>query len=415
MAHDGAPTKKRKRGRKASNQYQGTVVESTGSVVEESGEKRPEADTFFRKYVAERTPVVLRKCVPDDAFRANQWTLSRLKEKAGEVNVRVEIRTAGKQRGFGEGNFIHTNLAAVVDQLAAGEQKWYMTTQDAGEDETGRPALLGPPLNALKEDFPLRPELLRTLVPSTLNVWMGSSSTGTSSGLHHDQHDNLYCLLQGKKEFKLFSPNNAIGMPTFGEVVHIHPNGRLNYAGCPTRADGASLDADEQWKAACKRRKAEEAVADAEKAVAQGKEGAEQHLAEAEQNLEMLLDEALDQEAISSGMEEEGDGTEIHMAKEPDHFCDRNSETIDLPYLHCTLHPGDMLYLPAGWFHEVYSSNSDRRAGTAEPSYHMAFNYWFHPPDTKDFHHPYASTYWEEEWAERCVSGVFEPDCTAKM
>lgn len=47
------------------------------------------------------------------------------------------------------------------------------------------------------------------------------------------------------------------------------------------------------------------------------------------------------------------------------------------------LKPGEMLYLPASWWHEVTSSSSD------EPT-HMAFNYWFYPPDgLKKFEEPY--------------------------
>lgn len=35
------------------------------------------------------------------------------------------------------------------------------------------------------------------------NVWIGSSADGSSSGLHHDFHDNLYSLLRGRKRFRL--------------------------------------------------------------------------------------------------------------------------------------------------------------------------------------------------------------------
>jgi len=51
-----------------------------------------------------------------------------------------------------------------------------------------------------------------------------------------------------------------------------------------------------------------------------------------------------------------------------------------------TLHAGEMLFLPAGWFHEVTSRNNseDNKQG------HMAFNYWMHPGDSKDFHSPYT-------------------------
>ena len=35
----------------------------------------------------------------------------------------------------------------------------------------------------------------------------------------------------------------------------------------------------------------------------------------------------------------------------------------------CVLEAGEMLYMPAGWFHEVSSVGQ-----------HCALNYWFHPP-----------------------------------
>lgn len=55
----------------------------------------------------------------------------------------------------------------------------------------------------------------------------------------------------------------------------------------------------------------------------------------------------------------------------------------------CEVAAGDMLYLPAGWFHEVTSF------GELETGGHLAFNYWFHPPDNLDpseagFQQPYT-------------------------
>ena len=50
------------------------------------------------------------------------------------------------------------------------------------------------------------------------------------------------------------------------------------------------------------------------------------------------------------------------------------------------IHPGEMLYLPASWWHEVTSSSPD----DSKSNVHMAFNYWFHPPDgLKKFDEPY--------------------------
>lgn len=54
---------------------------------------------------------------------------------------------------------------------------------------------------------------------------------GASSGLHHDFHDNLYVLLQGRKRFRLYPPRAAPHMYTQGRLRHIHRNGRIVYEG----------------------------------------------------------------------------------------------------------------------------------------------------------------------------------------
>lgn len=60
------------------------------------------------------------------------------------------------------------------------------------------------------------------------------------------------------------------------------------------------------------------------------------------------------------------------------------------PYV-VELSAGEMLYLPASWWHEVTSTSSgDAKAGG---DLHMAFNYWFYPPDALDnFDAPYEDS-----------------------
>lgn len=63
------------------------------------------------------------------------------------------------------------------------------------------------------------------------------------------------------------------------------------------------------------------------------------------------------------------------------------------PPIEVFLKPGQMLYLPASWYHEVTSSSlpplrdlEDITEQSEEPSkVHMALNYWFHPPDALEF------------------------------
>ena len=62
------------------------------------------------------------------------------------------------------------------------------------------------------------------------------------------------------------------------------------------------------------------------------------------------------------------------------------------PYV-VELSAGEMLYLPASWWHEVTSFST----GADKSDVHMAFNYWFYPPNNPDnFDEPYEdSLVWE--------------------
>ncbi|XP_062507800.1 bifunctional peptidase and (3S)-lysyl hydroxylase Jmjd7-like [Corticium candelabrum] len=47
--------------------------------------------------------------------------------------------------------------------------------------------------------------------------------------------------------------------------------------------------------------------------------------------------------------------------------------------MHCTIHPGDVLYMPAFWWHEVQSTPDQKEKRN------MAVNYWYEPFLTKEF------------------------------
>lgn len=73
-----------------------------------------------------------------------------------------------------------------------------------------------------------------------------------------------------------------------------------------------------------------------------------------------------------------------------------------------------VLYLPAGWWHEVTSGGGD--AGAGVPARHAALNYWFHPPDNLDpkrgFLKPYTYGCREGQrigWFEKGGVGAWRP------
>lgn len=48
----------------------------------------------------------------------------------------------------------------------------------AGQDCDGHPHVMGPPVEELRADFPLRPACMGNLVPQQINLWMGAAPKG---------------------------------------------------------------------------------------------------------------------------------------------------------------------------------------------------------------------------------------------
>ena len=142
----------------------------------------------------------------------------------GVQQVDVEVRKAATDP-FGRGCKQRMPASQFFALLDSPESTAYLSTQDVPVDYDGQPQLLGPPLASLG-GLPKSPPITRPLVPQSINMWMGASADGTSSGLHHDFHDNLFVLLAGKKRFRLFPPSAARRMYVYGDIDTVHDNGR---------------------------------------------------------------------------------------------------------------------------------------------------------------------------------------------
>eukprot|EP01138_Halocafeteria_seosinensis_P007990 gb/GECG01008163.1/.p1 GENE.gb/GECG01008163.1/~~gb/GECG01008163.1/.p1 ORF type:complete len:584 (+),score=73.48 gb/GECG01008163.1/:1-1752(+) len=469
-------------------------------------------EQFFSEHVVPRKPVVLVPENPQEPLPgflgAKKWTYDYLKQQAGDLDARVETRSSPEE-GYGKGKSQQMKFREFVGELENGSTNFYMTTQPLPEDEDGPISLMTTPLDNLTQDFPSRPDILGNLIPYQYNVWIGrADKETTSSGLHHDFHDNLYVLLSGEKHFRLLSPSSAKKLDTSGPATCVLPNGVINHE-FPTRLDGAhplsvaqqrveeltktmpreatsgatglpdSLDEIFQQAAsslynanvhrvrgfvdiaeahtdvfnfvlACNR-EGVEAVEGVKSLVEKGfgvkvaKSGA---LSGAKRNRSPHSDEDADDDTGGDGMEdlfreseideddemeadldraldnylEHGDNGEDDEDKDveatpsksatenelPSNFCRLvlTADDIQRGYKegsfigHCDVSAGEMLYLPAGWFHEVISSSSsDSSCTDVLPGSHMAFNYWIHPPATSDSASPYVDKYW---WNRYC-------------
>jgi hypothetical protein len=206
------------------------------------------SEEFFNRYISTRQPIKFRNQLHDIPWNVNSWTNQYLKEMAGKSQVKVEYREDSHGR-FGKGNEKTMEFGEFIDNLSSGDQRWYLTTQKLDYSAEGQPMIVSHPITELLGDIPLRPKIMGNLIPQNINLWMGSSDQPTSSGLHHDFHDNLYILLRGQKTLVLYPPSEYPNMYLVGKVSQLHPNGRFNYQGQPTRADGSSIGSEEALKA----------------------------------------------------------------------------------------------------------------------------------------------------------------------
>jgi len=232
---------------------------------------------FFEKYVKTRRPAVLSGLLIDSSFNSRQWTNSYLSANAGESKVLVEDRK--RENGlvsFGlSSTKIEMKYSDFVKAVVAQETRYYLTTQDLERfvdeyDEFGLPkCVAAQPLLKLSDNYPVQPTILGNLVPHQISLWQGCTGNGSSSssGLHHDFHDNLYLLVRGRKRFRLFPPSAAELLHVSGQMNKIHKNGLIVYAlpqansgPVPVRADGAVMSIIARQK----HREAEENIEQAE-------------------------------------------------------------------------------------------------------------------------------------------------------
>lgn len=478
------------------------------------------AEAFYASYVSTRTPVILSGTI-DPLLCPSKWS------SLHDADVLVEHRDPVRA-SYGTGVKSVMRLSSLVNKFMSGHEDLYLTTQQLPEDDaTGKPlALFGSPFDKMRGQFPVRPRLAGHLTPSSINMWLGYSRTGTSSNLHHDFHDNFYVLLRGRKRFTIAPPCDALALYPYGKVSRIHRNGLINYGSAVTRSDGAPLDAvvdflrDEVARARDKPQKAriELALRAAQNDLVRSKDDVRALEVEG-----FISDDALDDldasaaddmwtslqrapvEKPSSAKLQSPKATvlrkrdktrlpkDTHMAPlkgqqevradtvvPPGHF-----SCLDLPAIRAShlsscgaaasvsqhvsdlrsfrevqrapgvgdrwpaftkatltvfdLAPGQVLYLPAGWFHEVYSfaeevpeSAKDDAPPLAEqvagekrrrkssmssqvsipPGCHCAINYWFHPPlaaPEGTFDQPYPDGFTEHLFEHAQGSDALRP------
>lgn len=194
--------------------------------------------------------------VRHETFTGTPFDLSNnvLRDLAGDYTVKVELDDTTRKgtafqrsQRFGKGKSVRMMFADFLERVESGDESLYLSTQNLDESEDGSqkscPLLSMPPATQIVRAgyLPVHVDLMGHLILSSVNTWMGRSAKGSSSGLHHDFHDNLYVLLRGKKTFQLWSPDSALAMCTAGTISHVYENGRICYVG------DDNVNADGSW------------------------------------------------------------------------------------------------------------------------------------------------------------------------
>eukprot|EP01134_Creolimax_fragrantissima_P003561 CFRG3561T1 len=414
------------------NKYTGFKVPYNGAEIDKICIADTSPQDFYREYIANRKPCILKGFTDDTQLSGTKhWTGEYLRAQAGDAELIVEHRK-NTEEGFGEDKKVQMTFSKFLDELDSGSEMFYLTTQEIPFND-GVMALYGSPVSSFSNDFPERPRIVGNLVPQQINMWVGASHTGSTSGLHHDFHDNMYVLLRGRKLFTLFSPDQLESMYVYGEVDTVFENGRILYEGDPiTRADG--LEMDSKTGLLYRSRYLEHLMTQAEDAIVVAEKNRDNALVNQSrldlQQLENQFDavtEALlndcDEEDLIMGVrssddedaESVFDEETIECESESEHDSDANARTpeevtggretqippLDTPpksfsrirsvhrnkeaifssfpaFAHAKrmvaeLNEGDALFLPTGWFHEVTSEASNETENSQPLSKQMAY------------------------------------------
>ncbi|KAK1060696.1 hypothetical protein LTR33_012857 [Friedmanniomyces endolithicus] len=305
-----------------------TYHELNAAVVHELDEQ-PSALEFMR-HVAVNRPFVVRQAIRDwPAFQ--KWDANYLRQVMGREEVKVAITPLGNADAVVEnkkddtlvfvepheifepfGEFLDSiQRSSFCTTLTGGHVKYAQTQNDNLRHEYA----------SLSPDVPTDVPFARIALvqkADAINLWIGDDRSTTA--LHKDNYENIYCQVRGEKDFVLLSP---VEMPCVNEQVLA----RGRYV--PVPSAGAATTSDD------------------------GGDCADSGIGE----LEVQLDVDAERVPVATWDPDEPEKRTTawsHLAKP----------------LRVTLREGDMLYLPCFWYHKV-----NQRVG--DEGFVCAVNYWY--------------------------------------
>ncbi|GAA5869855.1 hypothetical protein JCM1840_007655 [Sporobolomyces johnsonii] len=172
----------------------------------------------FHRFVATNRPVVLRGQGKRDRVRAlERWSDRYLEEKMAGKEVAISVSPDGNADSVVDGVFaepatvrmtlsdLFSRLAAeqaLADPSSSSEPVYYLQSQNGNLADEYLPLL-----EDVGRDGPAWAREAFGEAPEVANIWIGGGRSKTS--LHKDPYENLYLVIRGSKTFTLLPPSEA--------------------------------------------------------------------------------------------------------------------------------------------------------------------------------------------------------------
>lgn len=363
----------------------------------------------------------------------------------GDYSTDEEEKDQVLEEDFETGSITFENLHDDFDDLEEEDDevdKDDEESDDQEEYEIRVKELYQSPMTNLVNVVPETPKFLNYLIPQQINLWIGAAKPladhsgddswlakfdpndpkgrlglgrnvpggGSSSGLHHDHADNLYVPVAGRKRFTLFAPCDAAKMYTVGDIRQFFPSGVIDYFNNKNAPLWRQLRDDGAIVAEVYKTLLTTSLDD-----------------ELKNKYEELIDDDLKKQLRSRDVDARELDPPSFSTVPPSvvHLGDIKNEKLRESItkaagklwpsfsashrISVDLKPGEMLYLPTGWFHEVTSyGNNDK----SDKNVHVAANYWFIPPTGQSRQRVYLDDYWPNDYkiTQRALSALRSQD-----
>ncbi|KAH9495864.1 JmjC domain-containing protein 7 [Bulinus truncatus] len=178
-------------------------------------EEPPDSLTFYRKFVSQNRPVILRN-VFNHWPALNNWSEKYFREKIGKTLVTVAVTPNGYADAITDGKFVmpeerkmemsqFLNILFSTDLNNKPAGVFYIQKQNSNLHDEFSDLMkdVDSHIDWGSQAFGAKPD--------AVNFWMGDENAVTS--MHRDHYENLYCVISGEKTFTLLAPTDLPFVP----------------------------------------------------------------------------------------------------------------------------------------------------------------------------------------------------------